>query len=255
MADDEPPRSGGVTSDAEARARADAASPHRTARKLQLNDVALGLSVVGLCLPPVVLVGMVLGVVSLVRGGPGRWKGHLAVWLPIVMVTALLGLSQFSNRAFKGRARQSECKTNLKMAYTGAKALLAEQDVLSSSAAAIWFVPERRNRYLYRLAAEGPLAVAGTSPDGGVVGYAPDLQAWPDIDVPALEAAIPAQLRAEVGVHGTCPDQCWFTFACAGNIDGDEGVDVWSISSKERKDRDGQPVPAGQVRHEVDDLE
>jgi hypothetical protein len=39
-----------------------------------------------------------------------------------------------------------------------------------------------------------------------------------------------------------------------GDVDDDKGLDVWSISSAERKRSDGTSIPAGEPFNEVDDV-
>ena len=135
---------------------------------------------------------------------------------------------------FQARSKQSECKTNLKAAFFAEKAYFAEKSQYSADPAVVGFSPEKGNRYLYAFGNELTAAIPA------------DDHRFPEISNQDLIAAIPADLA--LGVQGTCPD-CSITIACAGNVDRDPTLDVWTISSL---DRPG--APAGTPVNRVDDI-
>lgn len=167
----------------------------------------------------------------------------------IVGVLAAIAIPNFIK--FQGKSKQSEARANLKAAYVGQKSVFAEKDTYSSDLEETGFSPGPGNRYLYVLAAEGDLAKPG-EPGAGKVGVFADSAKFPAIDNEALERAIPPELRAELGVQGKCPEACSITIVAAGNVDNDSTVDVWSISTKDRK-IDGRQVTAGTPHNHVDD--
>jgi hypothetical protein len=56
----------------------------------------------------------------------------------------------------------------------------------------------------------------------------------------------------ELGVKGECPDS-EVTVACVGNVDVDETLDVWSVSTRDRIGAAGTRVRAGEAMLHVED--
>lgn len=200
--------------------------------------LALIFAVVGFCLPPLMLVAIVLAIVSLVKSNeaefaPRRTLAIIAlvlpvIWVPVVGVLAAIAIPNFVK--FQSRSKQSECKVNLKSAYFGAQSAFAENDALEPRFEAIGFQPDPSNRYLYTFGkGEVIEARVGTT------------------STEALLGAIPESLENTLGVDGEN-----FTIACAGNIDGDEAIDVWSISNTPRI-VNGEQVPAGVAFNDLND--
>lgn len=155
---------------------------------------------------------------------------------------------------FGARSKQSEVKVNLKSAFVSEAAFFQDQNAYSTSIDEVGFMPERANRYLYLLSTEGEVQPrsAPTMPAGTFTGVAPDTFRLGGMNVEGLERAIPRELWNDVGVSGKCPDACSITIVGAGNLDSDDTIDVWSISTKART-IDGQSVPAGVPHCHVDD--
>ena len=137
---------------------------------------------------------------------------------------------------FNSRAKQSECKATLKSLYLAQASYFAEKDDYGDTAEAVGFVTSGRTRYTYFGGPE--LIVAPTDPQASQV---------TEGQLPILAG------EALPGVEGECPE-CHFTAACAANIDSDGTLDVWSVSTQPRT-HNGQPVAAGELVHDVDDLE
>jgi hypothetical protein len=55
-----------------------------------------------------------------------------------------------------------------------------------------------------------------------------------------------------LGLTGACP-ACDLTVACAGQLDEDPALDVWSVSTAARHGPDGRLIPPGQPFHDADD--
>ena len=199
--------------------------------------VALVLGIIGLCVPFLIPVAIVLAIISLVRSSDPAYGDRKAfaiialivplLWIPVAGILAAIAIPNFIR--FQARSKQSECKFNLKAAYTAARAQQAEGE-LTADFASIGFAPEP-HRYLYTFG-EGHF-IAPNRPPG---------------DAETLWAAVPADLQEDLGVH-----EDHFTIGCAGNLDNDAVVDVWSVSDQARV-VNGEPVPAGIPAHHVDDV-
>lgn len=223
-----------------------------------LPVVALVLAVLGLCLPPLLLVAIVLAVISLVKLGEPAYSARkgLAIaalviplaLLPVVGILAAIAIPNFIR--FQARSKQAECKTYLKAAFTGEKSWYAEHDTYSPVIGNVGFVPERGNRYLYLFDLEGDVLDPAHPKKGEFVGVGPDTQRYANADAEQYRAALP--LGVEVGLKGQCPD-CSITVACVGNVDNDATLDVWSVSTEDRVAPDGMKVPAGAPMNHVDD--
>ena len=206
--------------------------------------VALILGVLGFCIPPLFLLAIILAIVSLAKASEPAYAARKTlaiitlvlgiVYVPVVGILAAIAIPNFIK--FQARSKQSECKVNLKSAYFAQQAYFADKGDYGKTAAEIGFSPEKGNRYLYQISAEGlvPATQSTLSTADLQAGYTPGL-----IDL--------------VGTHGQCPDNCVLTMVCAGNIDNDPTVDVWSISSQQRSIA-GEVVPAGTPFHERDDV-
>ena len=120
---------------------------------------------------------------------------------------------------------------NLKAAYRAQESFYVENARWGDTAEEIGFTPEPRRRYLYQIGPES--AVAADFPG------APSAA--------ELQQGFPPDVSAALGVEGDP-----LTMACAGNVDNDSFIDVWTVSNKERT-IDGKLVPAGQPFNDRDD--
>jgi hypothetical protein len=148
------------------------------------------------------------------------------------------------------RTRQTECRNQLYALYGAQTRLYASNRRYTTQLAELDVTPAP-GRYVYRLAASGPLWTAGpvTAEHTGIGLGTPQR---PGDSSESLEASVPSLLRETVGVSGTCPG-CSVTLLCVGNLDDDDTVDVWSISSAERTDASGEKIAPGLLWNHVDD--
>jgi type II secretory pathway pseudopilin PulG len=210
--------------------------------------LALVCVLLGVCAPPLLLLGVVLGIVSLVkRREPASARGKTAAIASLVVglvIIPLLAMGVFVPRVFKFKrsAKQAECKANLRAALMAERAYFEAHQAYSSSPSELGLALDRP-RYLYLLDRHRPLSEAGLVPGVATASTAEQ-----------LKDAIPPALLARVGVTGTCPD-CVLTLVCAGNLDEDPVVDVWSISTAERTAADGEVIRAGIPYNDVSDLD
>ena len=180
--------------------------------------------------------------------------GAIAVVLGAVvscgLVTAFVVSTVLGFSHAHGRSKSAEAQSNLKAAFAAERSFFAEKDTFSVAIDAIGFAPERGNRYLYVFASEGELLAPGRRASGQV-GVEPDSARHAGVDVTAIERGIPNALWDEVGITGTCPE-CSITIVAAGNIDDDDTIDVWSVSTKDRT-ISGTKVSSGTPWRHVDD--
>lgn len=212
------------------------------------------------------LVALGLGIGALVQisntpGLGGRGFAITAIVLPSVfLVVGMIGVMAAGAIPnfirFQARSKQAECKSNLKSVYTAEQSFYAEKQAYSTNTSEIGFGPQRGNRYAYFLFDVGQLQDRSTARTGdgpGVTGIGVDTFKYQNArplsysDVPALAGG------AKAGVHGQCPD-CSFVAVCAGNIDQDEALDVWSISSTDRTGKKGETIPGGVPYNDVNDV-
>ena len=185
--------------------------------------------------------------------------------LVMSIVTALLLIGggsawyvRSADRAWRPRRSTSEAKSNLKAMVTGARAFFQEKDRYSASLAEIGFEPERGNRYAYFADNTGTMerrtttATVSAAPGDTAVGV--DLfKHTGHVDI--TRGMLPRTFAGGVtlGVTGTCPE-CEITMACAGNIDDDPTLDIWTISTAARKGPAGENIAPGEPFCEQNDL-
>ena len=210
--------------------------------------VAAILAVLGFCFPPFFLVAMILAIISLAKGDEPAFAARKTMaiitlvvtpmagfmYIPFAGIVAAIAIPNFIK--FQARSKQAECKTNLKAAYLAQEAYFAKNKQWGTTAEVIGFSPAN-TRYLYRI-----------GPDSVVLPTMPNV-----VNGLALEVGYPAGLMDQVGSHGQCPDTCVLTMLCAGNVDNDPTVDVWSVSSQARVIK-GEPVAAGTPFNDRDDI-
>jgi hypothetical protein len=185
-------------------------------------------------------------------------------WAAIVVTIAALvlvcgGLSVFATmwfnsfRTFGARSKAAEAKANLKAISVATRVYSDDHDGgCSDQIAAIGFVPESGNRYLYALSTDGPLEPRGTVvPDA--VGVLADTRRHPKLDNGALESGVPPELWDMVGIRVES-GACSVTALAVSNLDDDPALDVWTISTVDRTLDGGLVVPAFAPFHHLDDL-
>ncbi|RYZ42839.1 MAG: pilin [Myxococcaceae bacterium] len=215
-------------------------------KKSVLPGVALGFAIASLCLICLWPVGLVLSIVAMVKTGkPGQQQGRgLAIAALVVSVcsiffsgiVAAIAIPNFLK--YQARSKQTECKVQLKSLYVSAMSRMQEEQPVGSFAD-LGFEPGPRNRYAYVLGLPD-----GIFPVGG---------SFTALDPFAIQAAL-SNAGLETGVKGECPE-CTLTAACVGNVDNDDTLDVWSISTAERTDAEGKTIAPGVLLQHVDDVQ
>lgn len=209
--------------------------------KYSLPLIAFILSLVGFCCCPTALPGMVLGIVAWVRISkephlPGKGLAIAATFIPLALVPivgiqAAIAIPNFIK--FQARSKQTECKTNLRAIYQAQRAVEESKGHWATSFEELELQLERGNRYSYFLA---PGAV-----------HPADAARFPDL---AAEDHGGALVRSGVELGG---EGDGVVGACVGNVDNDETLDIWTVSTLDRKGPQG-PVPAGTPLNDVNDV-
>jgi len=207
-----------------------------------LPTIALALSIGGLCICLSSVVGAILGIVALLRIRreprlPGRGRAIAAIVVAVgllpfqVGMLAAIAIPNFIR--YQAVAKQNECKVNLRALSNAQEGYRAAHGRYAGTFAELEFAVPAGNRYAYLLSESAVLPIDARY----------RLPAGFD---PVAEARA---LSLSVGVSG---DR--FLAACVGNIDNDPTVDVWTVSSEDRLQPGGSPVPAGTPKNEVDDV-
>jgi len=192
-----------------------------------------------MCLPAIP--AFILGLIVLIKdkGGKGLAIASLVLsgLAPVIAffifgVGSAIAIPNFVK--FQARAKQAECKSNLKALYTAEKSFFQETERYSEDLQEIGFNPESPRRYSYFVSqANAPLAA--------------DLNPVTSLD------ELPGLGDMTIGIVGECP-ACEFTAVCAGNIDADSTFDIWGISTTNRMEGD-TAAPAGQPYQLANDVD
>jgi type IV pilus assembly protein PilA len=156
----------------------------------------------------------------------------------------------FSCAFAKGPPKDGECRANLRSAMALQLSFKESTGAFSPHPALIGFSPSSGNRYLYWFSTQGPISRRDgkqSPPATESVGIGPDFSRgetieslWPKIPLGILNLAVANEKQVVMG--------------CAGNIDADETIDIWTISSEERI-FDGVKVSQGTAYRHVNDRE
>ncbi|MFZ5441370.1 MAG: hypothetical protein ACOZQL_15285 [Myxococcota bacterium] len=167
------------------------------------------------------------------------------------MRSLLVGLALLSGcNLVKGPPRDHECRATLRTIIGHEDAFFSRAQRYSVHPAEVGFAPSTGNRYLYLFAPKGDLTRRDELPSPPLeesVGYGPDTRKR-GVLLEDVLTRLPADLRALAGLEGECP-RCELTVLCAGNLDDDPDLDVWSISTKDRAE-----APRGTPIHHLRDL-
>lgn len=200
-----------------------------------LPVVALVLSVVGLCAPPLALVSLGLGAYSFFRARKDtEWAKRRQI-SQMTMVVSAAGIAVFALvvlprlKEFPARRQQIACRDGLSLLYAQQQELKRSNGRYTTEVVELAKRPEA-GAQLYRLDGSGPLEKVG-------------------IAVPGIDEKLPSLVRDTVGIKNG-----QLTMLCAAQLDADATIDVWTISTVERTGDNGAKIPAGMPWLDVDDV-
>jgi type IV pilus assembly protein PilA len=162
---------------------------------------------------------------------------ELMVVIAIVAILSAIATARFASS--QARSKQSEAMTNLRAMFAAEKAFSAEKGRYSVFTGEIGFSPERNNRYAYWVGSAGTMesrtgTTIGSAPNNESISYdlfkygtTPPFFMMSTTSTPTAPAGI---CTADVaGFNGTE----WTGYA-QGQIDTDDVLDLWSISTVSR---------------------
>lgn len=214
-----------------------------------LPVVALILSVVFLCVPPLLLVSGALGLYGYLKARKDPlWEPRKQITQMTMAVSAaglviFVGLLLPNLKNAQLRLKQLECRETLVSLNAAQARLYVQEKRYTTRLSELDWKPPR-GRSIVRLSAEGALEE---------VGQTLDEMRYPSASSKDIDEALPKLIRAAVGVQGDCP-ACSVTMLCATQLDGDAAVDVWTISTVERMGSQGEKIAGGLAWCEVDDV-
>ena len=196
---------------------------------------------VGIGCYPMALVGAVLGLrafleLSKTPGMPGRRVALLAMLMPglLLPVLALEGAVMVpAARHSRLKKKQVECKQTLAALWRAEEQFHQRTGRWTDRRAELGFEMQKGNRYTYFLSL--------------TEGWPADSKRHPKVVQQEHVFAL-GKLGIEPGLHGDT-----LTLACIGNVDRDDRLDVWTVSSDDREGRHGGVVPAGELYNDVSD--
>lgn len=154
------------------------------------------------------------------------------------------------------RTPQSEAVSNLKALYTAEKAFFQEKDRFSTLVNEVGFSPERANRYRYVLTVN-PVSLENRSSAFPVLKSTDEGVSEDTFKFPPIGSTITQGPCAGSPTWGITNGPT-FTGAAYGNIDGDNTLDVWTISTDSRalsgSNCDAGNVTAGEPANEQNDV-
>ncbi len=157
---------------------------------------------------------------------------ELMIVVAIIGILAAIAIPNFLK--FQARSKQSEAKANLKACFTAEKSYYQEKDTYSPNIGDIGFSPERGNRYTYDTGgnalyeARSAATIAADTMPPSNTGVEADTFKF------GTSSGIVGQMPSFVVPDVTVGNTGSFTATAAGNIDNDNTLDLWSISSTSR---------------------
>ncbi|MBN9681672.1 MULTISPECIES: hypothetical protein [unclassified Corallococcus] len=146
----------------------------------------------------------------------------------------------------------TEVKLYLGELFQQQRRFFERQERFTDNMEALGFSPRRGNWYMYLLDPRKPESmVSATSYE---LRDRPGPSSFETSGCPVTPATAPNGEKVGLGFAGAQKPRHFIAYAMS-NLDDDEDMDCWSISSLDRSTKDGTPIPAGRPFHEQDDLE
>jgi type IV pilus assembly protein PilA len=156
---------------------------------------------------------------------------ELMIVVAIIGILAAIAIPNFIK--FQARSKQSEAKANLKAMFTAEKAFFQEKDRFSTLVGEVGFSPERNNRYAYFLTGGTNLddrSGANATTASTATGVSVDrFKGYTAVTGPVTTVPCSGTLGITQGTNGPI-----FLGEAIGNVDSDNTMDMWSISTEGR---------------------
>lgn len=149
---------------------------------------------------------------------------ELMIVVAIIGILAAIAIPNFMK--FQAKSKQSEAKGNLKGLATAQKAYFAEKNSYTASMKRVGFVPEGNNRYSYAITKTNPIL---PSEAGDSSKFTNDVDSW-NSSAPDFSGTIKDPVQT-MGLTFEATGNAFAAFA-SGNIDSDDLLDEWVISSQ-----------------------
>ena len=160
------------------------------------------------------------------------------------------------------RTHQEECLENLRAICFAERMVQAQGSPFITRVANLPAPVPRGNRFAYFLSTAGPMEdrwpdAGAPATDTTAVGDPTGWDAPQGMKLRVVASDLPVAFLGDAGLGPStaCPGPaCQFVSACAGNLDVDDDLDVWSASTQPRTAPSGATVSACEPFHERIDL-
>lgn len=214
-----------------------------------LPVVAMIGSLVGLCMPPLLLITGGLGLYCYLRArrdpawAPRKQITQMTMAVSAAGLLIFAGLALPNFKRYQLRVKQVECRETLTSLHAAQLRLYAKEKRYATRLSELDWKPPR-GRAILRLASDGPLEEFGQGLDEA---------RFPALSASSIDDGVPKLVRYATGLQGVCP-ACSITMLCATELDGDAQPDVWTVSTIERSGNRGEKIAGGLPWCEVDDV-
>jgi hypothetical protein len=160
------------------------------------------------------------------------------------------------------RSHQEECLENLRSICFAERMAQAKGQPFLTHVGELPAPVPRGNRYAYFLG-PGPLearTLDAGAPEPNATGVGVDVVGWqvpPGMKQQVEASQLPPKFAGDLplGASGCPGEKCQFVAACAGNLDLDDDLDVWSAATGPRAGPGGAQISPCEPWHDRADLE